>query len=290
MFTSRTGNLPIGFRRGWAEWQRDLDTFLPWAKTHGFSFIDLGRDADKIGKQVLDAGLRIGSADLPEWNPMFSPDLAKRADAIAKNAAYIAACSALGIRNYFIVILPADPNAARKDNFKYMVESFNQLGPIFDRHESRLVIEGWPGPGALCCTPETYRAAIKACNSKSIGINFDPSHLLRMHIDPIRFVEEFADRIYHVHGKDTEFLVENVYEYGCEQPPTFGTPRGFGGMTWRYTIPGHGAFRWNRCFEILVSRGYKGLVSIELEDANFNGTTAGEQAGLLASAQYLASC
>ena len=290
MFTTRTGSFPIGFRRGWSEWQRNLDTMIAWTKKQGITFIDLGNDADQCAKTVLDAGLQVGSVDLPEWKGLMSADPAKRAAALEKNAAYVKTCSALGIKTYFIVMLPEDATLPRKENFKYMIESFNALGPMLDQHQSRLVIEGWPGPGAQCCTPESYRAALKASNSKSIGINFDPSHLLRMNIDPIRFVDEFADRIYHVHGKDTEILSENTYEYGTEQPTTFGTPRKFGAMTWRYTIPGHGVFRWSRAFEILVSRGYHGLVSIELEDDNFNGTTEGEQAGILASAHYLASC
>ncbi len=290
MYSTRTGTFPIGFRRVWSPWQRDLPTLLAWTKQAGFSFIDLGNDADTIGQAVLDAGLKIGSADLPEWQQLLSADHAKRVAAVAKNSAYIAACAALGVRKFFIVMLPENPNLSRKENFNYLVESLNELAHTLDKYDSKLVIEGWPGPGALCCTPETYRAALKACKSKAIGINYDPSHLLRMGIDPIRFLTEFADRVYHVHGKDTEILVENIYEYGTEQPPAFGTPRGFGSMTWRYTIPGHGVFRWNRAFEILVSRGYHGLVSIELEDADFNGSTDGEQSGLLAAAQYLAAC
>ena len=36
-----------------------------------------------------------------------------------------------------------------------------------------------------------------------------------------------------------------------------------------------------------VAAKYKGMVSIELEDANFNGTEAGEKLGILAGARYL---
>jgi len=290
MFMTRTGNFPVGFRRGWAPWQKDMAGLIAWAKQNHFSAIDLGRDADAVGKQVIDAGLSIPAVDLPIWNDLLSADETKRQAGVARNAEYIAACSAFGVRNFFMVMLPENPALPRKENFKYMIESLNAMTSTLEQHQARLVIEGWPGSGALCCTPETVREAIKACHGKSIGINFDPSHFLRMNIDPIRFVEEFAERIYHVHGKDTELLIENRYEYGTEQPPTFGTPRQFGSMTWRYTIPGHGVFRWGRAFEILRSRSYQGAVSIELEDADFNGTTEGEQMGLLSAAHFLTSC
>jgi sugar phosphate isomerase/epimerase len=196
----------------------------------------------------------------------------------------------LGIRNFFIVILPEKHDAPRKENFAYMIDALNELSLTLDATDTRLVIEGWPGPGALCCTPETVRATLKTVSSKNVGLNFDPSHLLRMHIDPLRFLEEFVDRIYHVHGKDAEILTENLYEYGSEQPPTFGKPREFGWITWRYCIPGHGNFRWTRGLEVLASRGYQGAVSIELEDENFNGSEGGEQRGLIAAAQFLQTC
>jgi sugar phosphate isomerase/epimerase len=118
-------------------------------------------------------------------------------------------------------------------------------------------------------------------------VNFDPSHLLRMGIDPLRFLREFSSRVYHVHGKDTELFPEALYLYGHEQPPTLGKGHGFGNMSWRYTIPGHGVTSWTEVFRILVQAGYKGAVSIELEDENFNGTRAGEEAGLLHGRNFL---
>jgi sugar phosphate isomerase/epimerase len=123
-----------------------------------------------------------------------------------------------------------------------------------------------------------------------MGINYDPSHLLRMSIDPLRFLEEFADRVFHVHGKDTTFLKENLYEYGSEQPPTFAKRIPYGAMHWRYTIPGHGVMRWGKAFQILEATGYEGCVSIELEDANFNGAAESEKLGIVQGAQFLTGC
>ena len=296
---TRTGNLPIGFRRlRSSPWQRDLSGLLAWAGEQDFPLIDLGPDADLIGRQVLESGFAIGSADLPDWQGLISADAGRRKAAVQKNAAYIGTCASIGrgggrpkaVRNFFLVMLPEKPEAPRRDNFTLMVDSLNDLAPVLDQTDSRLVIEGWPGPGALCCTPETIRATIKACPSPRIGLNYDPSHLIRMSIDPLRFLEEFAHRVFHVHGKDTEILGENLYEYGTEQPPTFGTPHGFGSICWRYCIPGKGVFRWTRGLEILATHGYQGAISIELEDENFNGSESGEKRGFLAAAQFLSTC
>lgn len=287
---TRTGNFPIGFRRGGGSWQKDLDRLIAWARENDLEVIDLGKDGDRLARSVIEAGLRVGSVDLLEWQGMISPDRGKRAEAIAKNTDYIRACAAYGPMNHFLVMLPEKPDLPRSENFGYMVESFSQLASVFQENNARLIIEGWPGPGALCCTPEGYRAFFKECPAEAMGINYDPSHLIRMGIDHLRFLGEFVDRVYHVHGKDTELLAENLYEFGSEQPATFARPIPYGAHCWRYAIPGHGVARWTEIFRILEANGYAGCVSIELEDANFYREEAAEKQGILQGARFLTGC
>ncbi|MEP6984108.1 MAG: hypothetical protein ABI970_00820, partial [Chloroflexota bacterium] len=71
---TRTGSFPIGVRRGWSDWQKDLSGMIAWAKESGLEVIDVGRDAERVGQQLVDAGLRIGSVDLLEWEGMISAD------------------------------------------------------------------------------------------------------------------------------------------------------------------------------------------------------------------------
>ena len=146
-------------------------------------------------------------------------------------------------------------------------------------------------PGQLAFDLYSAEVVLDALDGhEQFGFTFDPSHLHWQGVDPVEFLRRFADRVYHVHGKDTEIMPEGVYEYGTEQPLTFAKGHGFGSVSWRYTIPGHGQVRWVQAFEILKARGYAGAVSIELEDENFNGSEAGEKQGLLAGAHFLAGC
>ncbi len=287
---TRTGNYPIGFRRGGGAWQNDLPALLEWATTNELEVIDLRSDADTTGKMAIDAGLRIGSVDAPDNKGMISKDAGRRKAAIERNAELVRTCAALGSMNYFLVMLPEDPALPRAENFAYMVESFGEFAPVLEQSNAKLVIEGWPGPGALCCTPEGYRAFFKEVPSPTMGVNYDPSHLIRMNIDHLRFLREFGDRVFHVHGKDTELLDDQLYEYGSEQPPTFGKPQPFAGMTWRYTIPGHGISHWGAIFRILQEKQYQGAVSIELEDANFHRDPDAEKLGILQGARFLTGC
>ncbi len=285
-FQTRTGSFPIGIRRGGSDWQKSLPTLLDWANETGFSVVDLGRAPEDF-RLSEEAGLKIGSVDLLEWQAMLSPDKTKNAESIAKNVEYI---QKVGARNYFCVMLPQDPTKPRLENFGYVVEALQGLAPALENADGKLVIEGYPGPGALCCTPETFRAAFKEARSSAIGINYDPSHLVRMGIDPIRFLREFVSRVHHVHGKDAAILGDDLYEYGWEQPATFKKNPDFGASAWRYTIPGQGNSNWSEILRILAENGYQGAVSIELEDKDYNGSEDGEKRGFIAGAQFLSAC
>lgn len=283
---TRTGGFPIGFRRGGWGWQREITTAIEWAQAHGFGALDLSRSPADIAA-VQEAGLRVGSVDLMDWKGLICADAGKRAESVAKNGEYFAAC---GAQNYFVVMLPEDPRLSRRENFGYMVEGLNALSPALEAAGGRLVIEGWPGPGALCCTPESFRATFRECPSSALGINYDPSHLLRMGIDPVRFLKEFVGRVGHVHGKDTEIFADDLYEYGHEQPATFKDDPFCGGSSWRYTIPGHGGTPWLEVCRLLSEAGYAGCISIELEDSDYHGSDDAQQRGLLDAGAFLATC
>ena len=286
MASTRTGNYPIGFRRGWSEWQRDIAGLTAWAKENDVGVLDLGTDLSHV-VAATEAGLKIGSVDLLAWGALFSKDPGKRAESIAQNSEYITATAAYGAKNYFLVILPEDPALPRKENFEYAVDGLSGLVPALEKAGGRVVIEGYPGAGALACTPEGYRALFAAIPSPTIGVNYDPSHLLRMGICPYRFLHEFGSRVGHVHGKDTEIRLDRLYDLGTEQPATFAKGFGFGGTFWRYTIPGQGNTNWGQIFRLLESAEYAGAVSIELEDENYNGSEVGEKRGLLAGQAFL---
>jgi len=289
---TRTGSFPIGFRRGWSDWQKNLPNLISFAKSNGFQCIDVGDlPADQI-KPILSAGLGVGSVDLKQpWSALASADAGKRKDAVAIAAQHVQSVAALGIRNFFTVVFPESDSRDRRESFRFAVEGYATLSHAISPTGARIVIEGYPGGypyfPAFCCTPESLRIFFKETAADSLAINFDPSHLIRMGIDPVRFLGEFASRIGHVHAKDTEIIPDRLYDFGNLQPATQAEPIPFGGNSWRYCIPGDGIAPWGKMLATLKDAGYRGHISIELEDANFNGTEPGEKRGLLASRDFL---
>jgi sugar phosphate isomerase/epimerase len=286
---TRTGGFPIGFRRGGGEWQRDLGVLAQWAKENEFEAIDLGKVTAEDAQTLQNAGLKLGSVDLPT-SGLLDNDAGVRREAIERAVGYVKEATGVGAKAFFLVIIP-DASLKRSEAYTRAVESYAPIASALAEANASLAIEGYPGGSphmpALCCTPESCRRFISDLGGKGVGLNYDPSHLIRLGVDHIRFLNEFAPYVRHVHGKDTEILSEAVYEYGLYQPAVFAKSHGWGEHVWRYTLPGHGCARWTEISRILQSSGFNGIVSVELEDENFNGSEAGEKAGFLHSLHFL---
>jgi len=235
------------------------------------------------------AGLPVGTIDLftKEWTGMLSANAETRQATVAAAKQMIRDSAAAGVKIIFIVMLAEDETLPRKETFGSMVETYGQLREVLAETGIRLAIEGWPGCNAQCCNPESYRAFLQEMDSPHIGINYDPSHLIRMGIDPLRFIKEFASQVVHIHGKDTLIDSERLYDIGHEQDAVFAENFAWGGATWRYTIPGKGCAPWTDILNEAVAANYQGYVSIELEDVDYNGTLEGEQRGFIASRDFL---
>lgn len=96
----------------------------------------------------------------------------------------------------------------------------------------------------------------------TLGINFDPSHLIWQGVNPGIFLYDFADKVYHVHIKDTKINL-NGRNGILGSHITFGEYcRG-----WNFVSPGHGNVDFDEIIRILNQKKYDGPLSIEWEDS-----------------------
>lgn len=112
----------------------------------------------------------------------------------------------------------------------------------------------------------TTRATLDALgNRESFGINLDPSHLAHQFLDPAAFTREFADRIYHVHVKDTKRRLDG-------RTSILGSHLQFGDHRrgWNFVSPGHGDVDFDDLFRALNDIGYAGPLSVEWEDSGMD--------------------
>ncbi len=99
-------------------------------------------------------------------------------------------------------------------------------------------------------------------NRPTLGINFDPSHLIWQGIDPAMFLFDFMDRVYHVHIKDSKVNL-NGRNGILGSHITFGDQR----RGWNFVSPGHGDVDFDNIIRVLNQAGYDGPLSIEWEDS-----------------------
>ena len=268
-----------------------MEKVAAWAKSIGLRSLDLSEDFAEGARACRAHGLRVGTVGSSAQSGVLSADERQRAAAEERLLNQIRAMPDAGARLLFLCLVPENQSQPIADSLAIFRETFPAIAAACEQAGVRMVLEGWPGPAphypTLGCTPEVLRAMFAAVPSPALGVNYDPSHLVRLGIDYLRLLEEFKPRIYHVHGKDTALLPEARYLYGHFRP-ALDEPPSFSGGAWRYCVPGAGVVDWGRIAAALAQVGYDGCVSIELEDADYWGSLEREQAGLTAAYQHLA--
>jgi sugar phosphate isomerase/epimerase len=143
----------------------------------------------------------------------------------------------------------------------------NRWNPIMDVFKNEGVKFGLEvHPTEIAYDFVTTRKALDALNNRpEFGINFDPSHLAHQFLDSAEFVLEFAERIYHVHVKDSKKLLNG-------RRSILGSHLDFGEAArgWTFVSPGHGDVKFEDLFRALNRIGYQGPLSIEWEDSGMD--------------------
>jgi len=112
---------------------------------------------------------------------------------------------------------------------------------------------------------------LRAIAPKTIGCNFDPSHLFWQGADPVAAIRTIGDGILHFHAKDCKMDAANVMLNGVldGKPYTQELERSWIFRTVGY---GNGAPVWKAMVSALRLAGYDHVLSIEHEDSLMSGT------------------
>ncbi len=159
-----------------------------------------------------------------------------------------------------------------EDGFNYFAEMWNPIFDIFDECGVKFALEVHPTEIAFDII--TAKRALKAVNNReTFGFNFDPSHLHWQLVDPVRFINEFSDRIYHVHMKDASLQL-NGKSGILSSHLDFGDPlRG-----WDFRSLGRGGIDFEEIIRALNQIGYSGPLSVEWEDSGMDREHGAQEA------------
>ena len=148
--------------------------------------------------------------------------------------------------------------------FAYFADLWNPILDVFDECGVQFALEVHPTEIAFDIV--TAQRALKAIGHRAtFGFNFDPSHLHWQMVDPIRFLKEFADRIYHVHMKDAALQLDGRSGI-LSSHLNFGDPR----RGWDFRSLGRGGVDFEEIIRTLNQIGYRGPLSVEWEDSGMD--------------------
>ncbi len=134
----------------------------------------------------------------------------------------------------------------------------------------------WPGGKNVASSPAVWRHLFELYPDGTLGLNFDPSHLVAQFIDAPRALREFGRHLVHVHAKDERLDRERLYEVGVH------------GLGWhKPKLPGLGDVEWGPFFAALTDTGYDGPVCIEVEDKAYEGSLENRKRALRQSKKFL---
>ena len=189
-----------------------------------------------------------------------------------KNTARAAAALGVKVVNGFVgskiwhtlAGFPPVPPEMIADGYQDFADRWNPILDVYDEVGVKYALE--VHPSEIAYDFWTTKEALKAIGHReAFGINYDPSHLYWQLVDPIEFIYEFADRIYHMHVKESvrnlngrNGILASHYVFGDRR-------RG-----WDFVSPGRGGVPFEQVFRALNDVGYEGPLSIEWEDNNMN--------------------
>lgn len=142
-----------------------------------------------------------------------------------------------------------------------IVELWSPIFDVFDECGVRFALE--VHPTEIAFDYYTARRLLEAFGGRrTLGFNFDPSHLLWQGVKPELFIRDFADRIYHVHMKDVAVRLDG-------RAGILGSHLPFGDLRrgWNFRSLGHGDVDFDAIIRELNAASYSGPLSVEWEDS-----------------------
>ncbi len=159
---------------------------------------------------------------------------------------------------------PVSP-ALIDDGFAFFAKMWNPILDEFKKCGVKFALEVHPTEIAFdIASAERALAALN--DRKEFGFNYDPSHFGYQHVDYVKFVRRFADRIYHVHMKDV------WWGHGDGTVGVFGGHTNFADPRryWDFRSLGHGDINFEEIIVALNDIRYTGPLSVEWEDSRMD--------------------
>ncbi|WP_344488560.1 sugar phosphate isomerase/epimerase family protein [Nonomuraea monospora] len=172
-----------------------------------------------------------------------------------------------------VAMFPPVPASMVEAGYQDFADRWNPILDVFDEVGVRFAHE--VHPSEIAYDYHTTVRTLEAIGHRSaFGLNWDPSHMVWQDLDPVGFILDFKDRIYHVDCKDTRMRVGDGRKGRLSSHLPWADMR----RGWDFVSTGRGDVPWEDCFRALNSIGYEGPISIEWEDAGMDRLDGAKEA------------
>ena len=289
-----------------------LDDKMVWAAEQGFKGVELGcwprlnkrdystsdidvvnftqEEADRLNERARELNLTITSLGYYDNNLSHDPE--ERAYINQHTKLVIKAAGMLGVP-YVGTFTGRNIDKSIKDSFDEFEAVFSDFVACAEENNVKLMIENCPmtgwllpnQPSNLSFSPELWHEMFRRIPSPNFGLNFDPSHLHWQKIDYVPLIEEFKDRIFHVHAKDMTVDEDKFACYGVYNSLLGEGHDGDG--YWTAKLPGNGDVDFLGMIKALKAIGYDSVISIEHEDHEYFESEEKVKEGLMIGYNFL---
>ncbi len=164
----------------------------------------------------------------------------------------------------YVAMFPPASDELVEAGYQDFADRWNPILDVFDEVGVRFALE--VHPSEIAYDYWTAQRTLEAIGHReSFGINWDPSHFMWQDLDPVAFLLDFKDKIFHVHCKDSKRRLNGRNGRLGSHLPWADPRRG-----WDFISTGHGDVPWEDAIRMLNHIGYDGPLSVEWEDAGMD--------------------
>ena len=174
---------------------------------------------------------------------------------------------------HLLYAFPPTPQDMIDAGYRKFADQWRPILDTFSDEDVQFALEVHPTEIAFDLS--TAQRALDALDDHpAFGFNYDPSHFGYQGVDYLAFLNQFADRIAHVHMKDVWWADEP------QKAGVFGghLPFGHDDRYWDFRSIGRGKIDFEEIIRRLNRLGYNGPLSIEWEDSGMDREHGAEEA------------